>query len=96
MRIQGHVKVDANPLKSEAFALSKWGLKSEIPGPDLACKDRVLLLPFLKYYSGNIIFEASRARAGRISKLETISKFKYQMTKTFQSLIQCLWGFNMF
>ena len=61
-------------------------LKFEIPGPDLARKDRVLWLPLPKYYSGNMVFEASRARAGRISKYETI--LKYQMTETFKILSQ--------
>ncbi len=32
----------------------------------------------------------------RISKSETISKFEYQMTKTFRELIQYLQGLGMF
>ncbi len=32
----------------------------------------------------------------RISKSETISKFKYQMTKTFREVIQYLQGLGMF
>ena len=32
----------------------------------------------------------------RISKLETISNFEYQMTKTCQALMQYLWRSTMF
>ena len=39
-----------------------------LPGPDLACRARVLLTQLLKYCSYNNVFQASRTRAGHYSK----------------------------
>jgi hypothetical protein len=40
--LHSNVKVDSNLVKSERFALSRAGLKSEIPGPDPWARDFVL------------------------------------------------------
>ena len=76
---QGNVKVDSNLVKPVEFALPITGLKSEIPGPDLAYQDAVLENQAMTSNGSKRILESSRARAGRIPRpcRGTISKFEY-------------------